>query len=148
MSLTERPVAGAETFGSIPLAGGALTGATQTTQDDGRSLVLLTISPSGETATIEASIAPGASSVRRDVDGPSLLTLRLPDRDPHLVITVTALTSDGDPIAQARVAPFVQDPLDCHTVPRLVGGSRAAEPTYMAHLDAFLAAPVLPACTP
>ncbi len=148
VSETLQPVVGAEAFGAVPLGGGAITGATQTSLADGSVVVLLALTPGPRTTGLKV-IGPALSeSVREVVDGPTLVVIELRDRDPHLVLTVATRDADGETIASERIAPFVQDPLTCDTAMESVGGDGPATPTYMRHLDAYLAAPLLPACDP
>jgi hypothetical protein len=147
LSTTAQPVAEVRSFGSITLAGGAVTGATQTMLDDGSVVVLVAVTPGVRTADIEA-VPPGGVPVRAVADeGPLLITVPLEDWDPQVVIEVRALDDAGDVLSASRVAPFAQNPLTCETNTKIVGDSAArVGPTRVPHLDAFLAAPLPASC--
>jgi hypothetical protein len=153
LSTTLQPVLGTRGFGAVPLARGAITGATQTTFNDGFGpvTVLLAVTPGPDTARIEVTGDGLVAPVHRELDGPTLLVIELPTKDPHLVLGVAAVGGDGAVVGTARITPFSQDPLDCHNLIESTGLDSAGpegeiSPTYIAWLDAHLTAPVLPAC--
>ena len=147
MSMTTHPLPETRSFGSIPLADGAITGATQTTLDDGTVVVLVAVTPGPHTSTV-AIVGPGGEPVRAAVGAEAvLLTLLLDAWDPSVVIDVRALDDSEALLAAARVVPFSQSPLTCETNTEQVGeGTATADPTRIPHLDAFLGAPLPASC--
>jgi hypothetical protein len=147
VSTTSAPVHGYASFGAVPLAGGAITGAVQTTRTDGIPIVIVAVTAGPETRAVEVR-GPGGTVVQGPVrDGRAMAVYELEQRDPLLVIDVVALDGSGSIRGSARVTPFIQDPISCDTNTQLVDpADPPSDPTYVAHLDAYLAAPLPAVC--
>jgi hypothetical protein len=159
VSITRRPLAGYEDFGVVPLGDGVITGATQTTNDDGAPIALLaiTLGPRTQRLVIHPSNGDPLTVDTQQFDEPALIEVDLEQRDPMLTLEIEALDASGFSVGSARVTPFVQDPLTCDTNPEMTeatsapGGTVDADgppggATYVSHLDAYLGAPLPAVC--
>lgn len=140
------PIEGYDSFGVVPLAGGAITGSVQTTRDDGTAIAMVAVTSGPRTEALRVQ-GPSGESVVAAGEGQPLVVLELRGRDPFLVLTIEALDDSGTAIGSVRVTPFIQDPLTCDTNTQMAGGSDVpAHASYIAHLDAYLAAPLPAVC--
>jgi hypothetical protein len=149
VSNTAQPVAGYRSFGAVPLGGGAITGAVETTRADGTVVAVVAVTAGPMTQAVDVRGSNGETATGTVADGVALTVLVLERRDPFLVLAVEALDASATKIAGARVTPYIQEPVACATNPQIVGHrDEMGAPSHIAHLDAFLTAPLPASCTP
>jgi hypothetical protein len=149
VSNTTQPVPGYRSFGAVPLAGGAITGAVETTRADGTAIAVVAVTAGPTTQAVDVRGSNGETATGTVVDGVALTVLVLERRDPFLVLEVDALDASAARLAGARVTPYIQEPVACDTNPQIVGDrDDLGTPSHVAHLDAFLTAPLPASCTP
>ncbi len=149
VSTTNAPVHGFASFGSVPLGGGAITGAVETTRADGSVVVLVAVTAGPTTRSVIIRTGDGKPHNVPVTDAGAVVSVELPAKDLSLVVEVDALDTSGAQVGMAHVAPYLQDPIACDTNPQVVGDADAATgPTRIGALDAYLAAPLPAVCAP
>jgi hypothetical protein len=159
VSTTRLPLPGNEAFGVVPLGDDVITGAVQTSGEQGApiALVAVTLGPRTEQLLVTPSSGPSRTVDTEPLDDSAVIEVPLERRDPMLTLAITALDARGSDVGSARVAPFLQDPLTCDTNTETAEADRAGEApvepggppggaTYVAHLDAYHGAPVPAVC--
>jgi hypothetical protein len=147
VSLTDEPVRGYRAFGSIPLGGGAVTGAVETTRADGSAIALVALTAGPTTRSMEVR-GPRGEMVRTPVEsGHAFVVLDLEERDSQLVLELETFDDRGATAGVVRVAPSIQDPITCDTNSQMLDDrDELGDPSYMAFLDAYLGAPLPAVC--